>query len=188
MEVTQTGIPDVKIFTPRRFEDNRGYFAETYNQAKFDALLPGLTFVQDNESYSEKKHTVRGLHYQAPPHAQDKLVRVVKGRILDIAVDIRKGSPTYGKWVSEELSADNGKQLLAPKGFLHGFMTLEPETLVAYKVTNLYHGPSDGAVYWASPELGIDWPVAEAEAVLSDKDVRAPHFENFDSPFHYSGD
>ena len=183
MEMQAAAIADVKIFTSRKFADNRGYFVETYTKKKFDALSPGLTFVQDNESFSKEAYTVRGLHYQAPPFAQDKLVRVISGRALDVAVDIRVGSPTYGQWVAEELSAENGKQLLAPKGFLHGFMTLEPNTLVAYKVTAFYDAASDGAVYWASPGLGIDWPVGEERAILSDKDQRAQKFADFRSPF-----
>ncbi|MEM8920889.1 MAG: dTDP-4-dehydrorhamnose 3,5-epimerase, partial [Pseudomonadota bacterium] len=140
-------------------------------------------FVQDNESCSRDRYTVRGLHYQAPPFAQDKLVRVVKGRIFDVAVDVRSASSTYGRWVGVELSEENGKQLLAPKGFLHGFMTLEPHTIVAYKVTNFYDAASDGAVYWASPELDIDWPAGEGQAVLSSKDEDARRFADFDSPF-----
>lgn len=183
MDVALTAIPDVKIFTPRVFEDARGYFTETYNQSKFDPHAPDLTFVQDNESYSREIYTVRGLHYQTPPFAQDKLVRVLRGRIFDVAVDVRKGSPTYGKWVGAELSAENKKQLLAPIGFLHAFMTLEPDTVVAYKVTNFYNGPSDGAVFWASPSLGIDWPAGPDRAVLSDKDSAAPDFDSFQSPF-----
>ncbi|MBI1392451.1 MAG: dTDP-4-dehydrorhamnose 3,5-epimerase [Alphaproteobacteria bacterium] len=183
MEISELGIPGVFTLAPRRFEDDRGYFVETYTKNKFDALLEGLEFVQDNESYSRDRHTVRGLHYQSPPHAQDKLVRVVRGRIFDVVVDVRKASPTYGQWVGKELSDANGLQLLAPKGFLHGFMTLEPDTIVAYKVTAFYHGPSDGGVYWASPELGVDWPVGEGEATLSDKDARAGRFAEFTSPF-----
>ena len=183
MQMSELAIPDVKVFTPRRFADDRGYFVETYTRNKFDAFVPDLTFVQDNESYSKDQYTVRGLHYQAPPFAQDKLVRVVKGKILDVVVDVRNASPTYGQWVSEELSEENGRQLLAPKGFLHGFMTLAPHTIVAYKVTAFYDGPSDGAVYWASPELGIDWPVGDAAAVLSEKDAKAPRFADFKSPF-----
>ena len=183
MEISATKIPDVKMFTPRVFDDSRGYFFESYTQNKFDALHPGLVFVQDNESYSKDIFTVRGLHYQSPPYAQDKLVRVLKGRIFDVAVDVRKGSPTYGQWVGEELSAENKKQLLAPKGFLHGFMTLEPDTIVAYKVTDFYNGPADGAVAWASPSLKIDWPGPTDKATLSDKDAGAPDFEDFQSPF-----
>lgn len=185
MDMRETEIPDVKVFTPKRFADNRGYFMETFTKNKFDALAPGLDFVQDNESYSKEVFTVRGLHYQAPPFAQDKLVRVLAGRVLDVVVDVRKGSPTFGKWVGEELSAKNGAQLLAPKGFLHGFMTLEPDTVVAYKVTAFYDGPSDGAVFWASPGLGISWPVGQGKAILSDKDLKAQAFEAFQSPFDY---
>ena len=183
MDVAETAIPDVKIFTPRVFEDDRGYFTETYTQNKFDPHAPGLSFVQDNESFSRDKFTVRGLHYQAPPFAQDKLVRVLKGRILDVAVDVRKGSATFGKWVAEELSFENKKQLLAPKGFLHGFMTLEPDTLVAYKVTDFYNGEADGAVFWASPTLAIDWPATPDQATLSAKDAAARDFSQFASPF-----
>lgn len=183
MNVESLEIEDVKVITPRIFEDNRGYFTETYNQKNFDAAIPGLTFVQDNESFSVHKYTVRGLHYQAPPFAQDKLVRVLQGRILDVVVDVRTGSPTYGQHVSAELSAENHKQLLCPIGFLHAFMTLEENTLVSYKVTNFYDGPSDGGVFWASSDLNIDWPVAESKAHLSDKDMKAPHFSEFTSPF-----
>ncbi|MEM8937195.1 MAG: dTDP-4-dehydrorhamnose 3,5-epimerase [Pseudomonadota bacterium] len=183
MDVVETAIKDIKVFTPAVFEDARGYFTETYNQAKFDAHAPDLVFVQDNESLSRAKYTVRGLHYQAPPFAQDKLVRVLRGAVFDVVVDIRADSSTYGQWVGHELTADNRKQLLAPAGFLHGFMTLEPNTIVAYKVTNLYHGPSDGAVFWASDSLGIDWPTGPDKAILSDKDKAAPKFEDFKSPF-----
>ncbi len=183
MEVVETQIPEVKVFIPRRFEDERGYFTETYNKRAFDRHAPGLVFVQDNQSSSKAPYTVRGLHFQAPPFAQDKLIRVLQGRIWDVAVDVRKGSPTYGRWVAEELTAENGKQLLAPKGFLHGFMTLAPDTIVAYKVTEFYHGPSDGAVFWASERLAIPWPAPAEKAVLSDKDLAAPRFEGFQSPF-----
>ncbi len=186
MEMLALEIDDVKIFTPRRFGDDRGYFTETYNKRVFDELLSGYDFVQDNESFSKNRFTVRGLHYQSPPFAQDKLVRVVKGRILDVVVDVRKGSSTFGKWVSAELTAKKGEQLLAPKGFLHGFMTLETNCLVIYKVTNFYDGPSDGAVHWDSPSLKIDWPVDASKATLSDKDANAPLFEAFDSPFSYA--
>ena len=183
MDVTETRLPDVKVFKPRIFEDSRGYFTETYTQSKFDTHVSGLTFVQDNESYSRKIYTVRGLHYQAPPFAQDKLVRVLRGSVFDVAVDVRSGSPTFGQWVGEELSHTNGCQLLVPKGFLHGFMTLEPDTIVAYKVTAHYDGASDGAVHWASETLGIDWPAGPDQAVLSDKDAAAPPFDTFNSPF-----
>lgn len=183
MRVEALTIPGVKIFIPRKFEDARGYFVETFAANKFAPHAPGLEFVQDNESYSRAAFTVRGLHYQKPPFAQDKLVRVLRGAVFDVAVDIRTGSPTYGRWVGAELSAENGKQLLAPKGFLHGFMTLVPETVVAYKVTNFYDGPSDGAVHWASPGLKIGWPEGADQVTLSDKDAAAPDFANFVSPF-----
>lgn len=183
MDIVDKEIPDVKIFTPRVFEDARGYFTQTYTRNQFDIHVPGLNFVQDNESCSREVYTVRGLHYQAPPFAQDKLIRVLRGRIFDVAVDVRKGSPHYGHWVSEELSAENRKQLFAPKGFLHGFITLEADTVVAYKVTNFFDGPSDRAVFWASDSLGIPWPVAPDQAILSDKDAAATPFDDFNSPF-----
>lgn len=183
MDVTETKLPDVKIFRPQVFEDERGYFTETYTQNKFDPHAPGLSFVQDNESFSSEKYTVRGLHYQALPYAQDKLVRVIAGRIFDVAVDVRTGSPTYGDWVGVELSAANKKQLLVPAGFLHGFMTLETDTVVTYKVTNFYKKRLDGAVFWASETLGIDWPAGPGKAVLSEKDAGAERFEDFSSPF-----
>ncbi len=183
MDVIETAIPDVKIFIPPAFEDARGAFVETYNQRVYAPRAPGLIFVQDNESRSEKSFTVRGLHFQAPPFAQAKLVRVARGRIFDVVVDVRKNSPTYGKWIGEELTAANRKQLLAPVGFLHGFMTLEPDTIVAYKVTNYYDKASDGAVNWASPSLGIDWPATPNNAILSEKDAAAIDFDSFESPF-----
>ena len=183
MDVKETGIVGVKIFTPLRFEDPRGYFSEVYTQNKFAPHTDGAVFVQDNESCSAAPFTVRGLHYQAPPFAQAKLVRVLKGRIFDVAVDVRKGSPTYGAWVGEELSAENGRQLFAPVGCLHGFMTLEPDTIVAYKVSDFYDKASDGAVFWASKGIGIPWPAPARKAVLSEKDADAIDFDAFDSPF-----
>jgi len=142
-----------------------------------------LDFVQDNQSVSGPVGTVRGLHYQSPPHAQDKLVRVARGAILDVAVDVRVGSPQYGRWVAVELSAENARQLLVPKGFLHGFVTLQPETMVLYKTTDTYAPDCDGAVHFADPDLGIDWGIDPAQAVLSDKDTRAPRFADWVSPF-----
>ena len=142
-----------------------------------------IDFVQDNHSLSAQVGTVRGLHLQSPPHAQDKLVRCGRGRLFDVAVDIRKGSPTYGQWVGEELSFENGKQLLVPKGFLHGFMTLEPDTEIIYKCSDYYAPECDGAVRWDS--CGIDWPLDVAAPVLSDKDKVAPLLADFDSPFVY---
>lgn len=183
MDVIKTAIPDIKIFVPAAHEDARGAFSETFNARRYADHLPGLTFIQDNESRSAKPFTIRGLHFQTPPHAQAKLVRVVQGRIFDVVVDIRKGSPTYGQWVSEELTAENRKQLLAPVGFLHGFMTLAPDTVVSYKVTNYYDGPSDSAVHWASPSLNIAWPASAANTIHSEKDATAIDFDEFDSPF-----
>ncbi len=142
-----------------------------------------LRFVQDNESLSARAGTLRGLHYQAPPHAQAKLVRVVRGAIRDVAVDARRGSPTFGQWVAVELAAETGAQLLVPRGFLHGFVTLEDATHVIYKVDGVFHGPSDGSVAWNDPDLGIDWGVDPDMVILSDKDRTAPAFADWTSPF-----
>jgi len=183
MDVVTLDIPEVKIITPRRFSDDRGFFSETYNARAFKAAGVEADFVQDNHSYSAKKGTVRGLHYQAPPYAQSKLVRVLKGAIIDVAVDARKASPTFGKWVKAELSAENGKQIFVPKGFLHGFLTLEPDTEVAYKVDAFYDGASDGSVKWNDPDLAIDWGALEGAVSLSKKDAVAPAWKEFSSPF-----
>ncbi|GJL92357.1 dTDP-4-dehydrorhamnose 3,5-epimerase [Hyphococcus sp.] len=183
MDVHPLDIPEVKIITPRRFADDRGFFSEAYNARAFKAAGVDADFIQDNHSYSAKTGTVRGLHYQAPPHAQSKLVRVVRGSIIDVAVDARKASPTFGKWVKAELSAENGKQIFVPKGFLHGFVTLETDTEVAYKVDAFYDGASDGAVRWNDPNLAIDWGVSAASASLSDKDAKAQSWSDFRSPF-----
>ncbi|MEZ5894186.1 MAG: dTDP-4-dehydrorhamnose 3,5-epimerase [Parvularculaceae bacterium] len=182
MDVISLEIPEVKIVTPRRFSDDRGFFSETYNARAFKAAGISVDFVQDNHSYSAKAGTVRGLHYQAPPHAQSKLVRVLKGAIVDVAVDARKASPTFGKWVKAELSAENGKQIFVPKGFLHGFLTLVPDTEVAYKVDAFYDGASDGSARWDDPDLAIDWGL-KGEASLSAKDAKAPSWADFKSPF-----
>lgn len=176
-------IPDVKLVTPARFGDARGFFSETYNAARFQAAGILANFVQDNHSYSEKAGTVRGLHFQAPPFAQAKLVRVLRGAILDIAVDVRRSSPTYGKWVRAKLSAQNGAQLFVPQGFLHGFVTLEVGTEIAYKVDSYYSKEADGAVLWNDPDLAIDWGLSSDQASLSDKDAAAPGFSGFISPF-----
>lgn len=183
MDVIALDIPEVKIITPRRFSDDRGFFSETYNARAFKEAGIEVDFVQDNHSYSARKGTVRGLHFQAPPHAQSKLVRVLRGSIIDVAVDARKASPTFGKWVKAELSAENGKQIFVPQGFLHGFLTLEPDTEVAYKVDAFYDGASDGSVKWNDPDLAIDWGVEEGAASLSDKDARAQSWGDFNSPF-----
>lgn len=183
MDVAALTIPEVKLITPRRFSDDRGFFSETYNARAFKEARIDCDFVQDNHSYSAKKGTVRGLHYQAPPHAQAKLVRVLSGAVIDVAVDARKASPTFGQWVKAELSAENGVQIFVPKGFLHGFVTLEPDTEVAYKVDAFYDGASDGSVKWDDANLAIDWGVSAADASLSDKDASAPSWSEFNSPF-----
>jgi len=185
MLVLPQSIPDIKLFRPKRFGDHRGYFAETYSLPKLLEQGIDLTFVHDNESLSADAGTVRGLHFQKPPHAQDKLIRCVQGAILDVAVDIRKGSPTYGQHVAAELSADNGDQMLVPKGFAHGFATLTADTLVMYKVTDVYAPDCDAGLAWNDPALGIDWQVDPAKATLSDKDTRNPMLDVFDSPFTY---
>jgi dTDP-4-dehydrorhamnose 3,5-epimerase len=181
MEIRPTALPEVKVLTPRRFGDARGYFCESWSRPRMAALGLDLDFVQDNESLSARAGTLRGLHYQAPPFAQAKLVRVAKGAIRDVAVDARRGSPTYGRWVAEELSAANGAQLLIPRGFLHGLVTLTEDALVLYKVDNRFDAASDGAVRWDS--VGIAWAVEPA--VLSDKDRAAPAFADWTSPFEY---
>ncbi|MEZ5946325.1 MAG: dTDP-4-dehydrorhamnose 3,5-epimerase [Hyphomonas sp.] len=183
LTVVALAIPDVKLVTPQRFGDARGFFSETWQRDRFRDAGLDFDFMQDNHSLSRTKGTVRGLHYQSPPFAQTKLVRVLRGAIVDVAVDVRRGSPTYGKWVKAELSAENGVQILVPRGFLHGFATLEPDTEIAYKVDNPYSRECDGAVRWNDPSLAIDWGIPEAEAVLSDKDAVAPLFADFETPF-----
>lgn len=173
------------VITPRRFGDHRGFFSETWNKQALSGAGIDLDFVQDNHSFSADKGTVRGLHFQAPPSAQDKLVRCLRGAIMDIAVDVRRGSPTYGQWVGEELTGENGKQLLVPKGFLHGFATLTSDVDVAYKCTDFYDAATDGAVRFDDPDLGIDWGIANKDATLSDKDAIAGSFADFQSPFEY---
>ncbi len=183
VKVESLAITDVKLVTPARFGDARGYFSETYNSQRFKAAGVTADFMQDNHSYSEMAGTVRGLHFQAPPFAQAKLVRVIRGAVVDIAVDARKNSPTYGKWVKAELSAGNGAQIYIPRGFLHGFATLQPDTEILYKVDAPYSKAHDGAVLWNDPDLAIDWGVDPASAILSDKDVSAQRFEDFATPF-----
>jgi dTDP-4-dehydrorhamnose 3,5-epimerase len=181
--VEATAIPDVKVVTPQRFGDRRGFFSEVYNRQDFAAVGLDLDFVQDNHSLSGEAGTIRGLHFQRPPFAQDKLVRVVRGRILDIAVDIRRRSPTYGRHISIELSAENWRQLLIPVGFLHGFCTLEPNVEVIYKVTNYYSAEHDGGVAWNDPDLAIAWPPLAANAILSQKDASLPRLRELPAYF-----
>jgi len=187
LEITQTDLPGVLILTPRRFADARGFFSESWNQRVMEEAGIEIAFVQDNHSLSRDVGTVRGLHFQSPPHAQAKLVRCGRGALYDVAVDVRRGSPSYGKWVGVELSADNGRQLLIPAGFLHGFVTREPDTEVIYKCSDFYAPECDGAVRFDDPELGIDWGIEASAAVLSDKDRAAQSFAAFDTPFVWEG-
>ena len=174
LSVEETAIPAVKIVTPKKFGDHRGFFSETWNRAAFAEAGLDLDFVQDNQSLSAPVGTLRGLHFQSPPFAQDKLVRVTRGRILDVAVDIRASSPTFGKHVAVELSAENWKQLLVPVGFAHGFVTLEPDTEVLYKVTAPYAPANDHGLAFDDPALGIDWRLPLSGLTLSDKDRKHP--------------
>lgn len=183
MKIEKTHIPGVVILEPARFGDARGFFSESWNKARMAAAGLDYDFVQDNHSMSSDVGTLRGLHYQAPPFAQAKLVRCGRGRLFDAVVDVRKGSPTYGQWFGIELSFDNGKQLMVPEGCLHGFVTREPDTEIIYKVNNPYDAASDGAVAWDS--CGIDWGVTGAPK-LSEKDAAAPALADFDSPFTWS--
>jgi dTDP-4-dehydrorhamnose 3,5-epimerase len=183
MDVKALAIPEVKLIKPKIFRDERGFFSETYNRRAFADLGIDAEFVQDNHSLSRETGVVRGLHFQTPPRAQDKLVRVVRGAIFDVAVDIRRGSPTYGRHVSAVLSANNWCQLWVPKGFAHGFCTLEPDTEVVYKVTDLYAPECDKGIAWDDPALGIEWPVAARAAVVSDKDRRHPRLAEVEPPF-----
>jgi dTDP-4-dehydrorhamnose 3,5-epimerase len=184
MQIDQTPLDGVLILTPKRFGDTRGFFAETWNRRTLAGHGIGIDFVQDNHSLSQATGTLRGLHFQAPPHAQDKLVRCGRGRLFDVAVDIRRGSPSYGAWFGIELSAGNGRQLLIPKGFLHGFVTREPDTEICYKCSDYYAPDCDGAVRWDS--AGIDWGL-DGDPVLSDKDAAARPLAGFDSPFTWEG-
>lgn len=174
LDVTHTALEGVVVLTPRRFDDPRGFFSEVYNQRRFAAAGVDAAFIQDNHSRSGPVGTVRGLHFQRPPFAQAKLVRVLKGAILDVVVDLRKASPTFGRHVAVELSAAAWNQLYVPAGFAHGFCTLEPDTEVFYKVDAYYSAEHDGGILWNDPALGIDWPVSAEAALLSDKDQRLP--------------
>lgn len=176
MIVRPLSLDGVFEISPCKFGDDRGFFSETYNAKSFAEAGINLTFVQDNHSYSAAKGVVRGLHYQLPPFAQDKLLRVIRGAILDVAVDIRKSSPTFGKWVAQEVSAEKWNQILVPKGFAHGFMTLVENTEVIYKVTNYYSPEHDRAIRFDDPAIGIDWPIVSSGVQLSDKDRKAPLF------------
>jgi len=186
MKIERLAIPDVVLVTPPRFGDNRGFFSETYNAPRLAAEAGiDLPFVQDNHSFSKQKGVVRGLHCQLDPHQQGKLVRCAKGAIYDVAVDARAGSPTYGQWVGAELSGENWSQLWIPPGFLHGFCTLTDDVEVLYKCTDVWDKQCERAVIWNDPEIGIAWPIAPEEAVLSEKDAAAPAFSAAAAWFTY---
>lgn len=187
MNVIPTAIEGVVIIEPRVFHDERGYFFESWSQRDFDAAVRPVRFVQDNESMSTRG-VIRGLHFQRPPYAQSKLVGCVLGRVLDVAVDIRRGSPTYGRHVAVELSADNHRRLFISRGFAHGFAVLSDTAVFAYKCDNYYHPEAEGGISIADASLGIDWRVDPASAILSTKDTRHPSFAEFDSPFDYNTD
>ena len=174
------------VISPKRFEDSRGWFSETWNESKFAEIGIDCDFCQDNQSLSRSKGTLRGLHFQAPPFAQAKLVRCLQGRIFDVAVDIRRSSSTFGKWYGLELSAENGKQLFIPAGYAHAFLTLEDDCMVAYKVDSPYSGPHDGGLAWNDPAIGIDWPI-EGEPILSDKDSKLSTLAELTIDFPYDG-
>lgn len=182
MDVTATAISDVKIITPRRFGDSRGFFSEVWNRKSFSDAGIDVDFVQDNHSLSAQKGTLRGLHYQAPPRAQAKLVRCAAGAVWDVAVDVRKSSPTFGEWVGAELSAENGCQMFIPAGFLHGFSTLSDDAELLYKCSDYYSPEADGSVRWNSAALCIDWRL-DGQPELSVKDSDAPDFDDWESPF-----
>jgi len=177
----------VTLVRPRRFGDERGWFTETYNKERYAALGIDVAFVQDNHSMSRDVGVLRGLHWQAPPFGQAKLVRCVKGRIWDVAVDARRGSPTFGKWVAAELSADNGHQLFIPVGFAHGFVTVEPDTEVEYKVSGIYAPQAEGGVIWNDPRIALPWPLDGRAPILSAKDELLPRLDEATTPFDYDG-
>ena len=178
-------IPAVVLIKPKKFGDARGYFLETYSVEAFAAAGIDAVFVQDNQSLSVTPGVVRGLHFQGPPAPQAKLIRVLKGAIFDVTVDIRVGPPSYGRWCATTLTAEGAEQLFVPRGFAHGFCTLEPNTEVVYKVDGPYAPETEGGIAWNDPDLAIDWPVAAAEAQLSGKDAALPGFAGFASPFRY---
>ncbi|MBY0586907.1 dTDP-4-dehydrorhamnose 3,5-epimerase [bacterium] len=180
MQAIPTEIKDVLLIVPKKHGDHRGFFSETYSRRDFTRAGIDLEFIQDNHSLSVEKGVLRGLHYQIPPRAQDKLIRVVRGSILDVAVDIRRGSPTLGKVVTAILSAENWHQFFVPRGFAHGFVTLEANTEVVYKVTDYYSPEHERGILWSDPDLGIDWQVLPSEVVLSQRDTQHPLFADAD--------
>ena len=187
MTVLETSIPGVYVIEPKVFGDNRGYFFESWNQQEFDALVRPIRFVQDNESKS-RYGVVRGLHFQKGKFAQSKLVRVVSGRVLDVAVDIRRGSPTFGQYVACELSGENHRQFFVPRGFAHGFSVLSEEAVFQYKCDNFYAPAEEGAVAWDDPALGIDWGLPKADIILSERDKHHPPLSLAEDLFDYNTD
>ena len=187
LSATPLAISEVLLLRPRKLCDPRGYLMETFSRKDFERLGIGAEFVQDNQSLSVRRGTVRGLHFQRPPHPQAKLVRVLKGAIFDVAIDLRRGSPTFGRWCGATLTAAESEQIFVPRGFAHAFCTLEPDTQVAYKVDDYYAPECDAGVIWNDPDIGIDWPITADEAVLSEKDAKLPRLAALDSPFVYMG-
>jgi dTDP-4-dehydrorhamnose 3,5-epimerase len=187
MDIKNTGIPGLVILKPQRHFDDRGYFIEAFNERRCRDAGIASSFVQDNQSFSVSRGTVRGLHFQLPPFSQAKMIRVLRGSIFDVAVDLRVGAPTYGTWIAEQLTAEGGEQMFVPCGLAHGFCTLEPNTEVIYKVDEYYSHEHDSGLIWNDATLAIDWPVASKDAVLSDKDRKLGRFSDFLSPFNYDG-
>jgi len=185
MLIAPTPLEDTFLLTPRRFGDHRGFFAETYSARVLAEHGINEQFVQDNHSLSAQAGTVRGLHFQAPPNAQAKLVRCGRGALFDVAVDIRKGSPTYGQWFGAELSFENGRQLFIPAGFAHGFVTRAPHTEIVYKCSDYYAPETEGSLRFDDPDIGIDWGLDGAQTLLSEKDAAADFLADFDSPFTF---
>ncbi len=186
MDLIETDLPEVKLITPRRFGDKRGFFSETYNRRAFAEMGISGEFIQDNHAHSAERGTLRGLHFQAPPATQTKLLRVLRGAILDVVVDLRHGSPRFGQHIMVELTAESGQQILCPKGFAHGVLTLTPDTEIAYKVDAYFAPELDLGVRFNDPDLGIDWPLPESEMILSDKDLNQPFLRDLPAIFTYS--
>lgn len=185
MKVETLAIPEVKLITPKRFGDERGYFTETWNERAFSEAGLDFAFVQDNQAGSAAVGTLRGMHFQKPPHAQGKMVRVLRGAIFDVALDIRTGSPTYGRHVAVTLRAETGGQFWVPPGFAHGYMTLEPDTEVFYKVTDFYAPDDEGGILWSDPALGIAWPDVGSEPVINARDRAWPGLHDLPEVFRY---
>ena len=185
INVIKTEIEGLSIIEPKIFGDSRGYFYESYSQRDFEEKVAKVTFVQDNQSFSHYG-VLRGLHYQNPPYTQSKLVRVIQGKVVDVAVDIRKGSPTYGKYVAVELTGENHRQFFIPKGFAHGFVVLSETALFQYKCDDFYHPEAEGAIMWNDPDFAIEWPIKAEDIELSEKDKHHPFLKDFESPFVYN--